>query len=323
MSAVLLEMQVLLIALVGIGGFLFGLLSILRRKQPAKRSPLVNALTALVLLAAAGGAFAFGLPVATWAALAGLGTLELLFWAIGSPGVGWVVLLLWGLGRNPRLQGTLVLLCAPAVALWWVHLLDQQTTPADADFSEIAAFLAVPPLQEAPEVKAYTDRGRPVPLFQIAVSESHLPDLLAGENRVLRDLDRRLIRTAPPDNLSNCHGWVFAAGHFWIPSTEVDSILEDNRYRVVPVPQPGDIAVFRSDKETPLHSAVVRAATDDGMVLLEGKWGILGRYVHAPADQIYSQHWTYYHTDRQGQHRLHGLGGETPLTPSEAAVQTD
>jgi hypothetical protein len=323
MSLLLLEMQVLLIALVGIGGFLFGLLGILGRKQPTKRRPLVNALAALALLAAAGGAFALGLSVYTWAALAGLGALAVLFWAVGSAGLGSVVLLFGRLGRDPRIQGTLVLLCAPAVALWWVHLLDQQAAAESPAFSEIAQFLIAPSLQEATEVKAYTDRGRPVPLFHVAESESPLPDLLSGENRVLHDLDRRLIRTAPPDNLSNCHGWVFAMGQFWIHSTEVDGILDDNGYRAVQVPEPGDIAVYRSEMGAPLHSALVRAAADDGMILLEGKWGILGRYVHAPADQIYSQHWTYYHTDRRGLHRLHGLGGETPVTPSEAAVQTD
>src|SRR5207253_2007163 len=149
-------------------GFLFGLLSIFERKQPNKRWPLVNAFAALALLAAAGGAFAFGLPVSTWAALAGLGALALLFGAVGSAALGWIVLLLWRLDRDRRVQGTLVLLCAPAVALWWVHLLDQQTAPDGPAFAEIAEFLIVPSLQEATEVKAYTDRGRPIPLFHVA-----------------------------------------------------------------------------------------------------------------------------------------------------------
>src|SRR5262249_39500725 len=154
------EMQVLLIALVGLGGLLFGLSSIVGRKHPSRRRPLFHALAALALLAAAGGAFTLGLPIYTWAALAGLGGLGILFWAAGSPVVSWMVLLLWRVGRSPRWQGCLVLFCAPAVALWWVHLLDQQTTPDTAGFAEIAEFLIPPNLREVTEVTVYTDRGR-------------------------------------------------------------------------------------------------------------------------------------------------------------------
>jgi hypothetical protein len=64
-------------------------------------------------------------------------------------------------------------------------------------------------------------------------------------------------------------------------------------------------------------------AADDDLVLVEGKWGPGGRFIHAPADQIYAQQWTYYHSDRPGGHRLQGLGGATPVAPAESAAVPD
>jgi hypothetical protein len=139
-------------------------------------------------------------------------------------------------------------------------------------------------------------------LFHVATPETPAQDILSGERHLLRDFTARVIRTGPPDIVTNCHGWLFAGGQFWIHGTEVNGILEDNGNGVT------------------LHSALVRAATDDGLVLLEGKWGIYGRFIHGPADQHYAQQWTYYHSNRNGGNRLQGLGGETPLTPQEETV---
>jgi hypothetical protein len=322
MSVVLLETHLLLIAIVGLGGSLFGLLGILGRSRPNHPWPAIHALLGLILLSGSGGTAAVGLPGSIWVPLAALGILALLFWAICSPRVARMVSALWRLGSNRRLQAAVVLLCSLAIALWWVRLLEVQASPELGDFSEIADSLTMPSLQPATEVQAYTDRGRPVPLFH-TTADGPPRDMLLRENRALHDFGRRLIRTAPPDAVSNCHGWVFAEGQFWLHGSEVDGILVDNGYRAVPVPQPGDIALFRNEQGVVQHSALVRAAAEDGLVLVEGKWGVLGRYIHAPADQIYSQRWTYYHSERHGGARLHGLGGETPPIPGEAAVAAD
>jgi hypothetical protein len=46
-------------------------------------------------------------------------------------------------------------------------------------------------------------------------------------------------------------------------------------------------------------------------MLVEGKWGHLGRYLHRPEDYPYNTSWTY-HRSRRGGHLLAGLAGTPP-----------
>src|SRR5262249_28326895 len=145
------------------------------------------------------------------------------------------------------------------------------------------------------------------------------PDLVTSEGNLIRNqrLLEHMLRTAPPDTSYNCHGWVFAAGKFWVKGQEVQAILDDNGYREVSTPRPNDVAVFRDDVGNILHTGLVRTASEDGLILIESKWGTLGRYIHMPQDQVYAASCSYYRSSRQS-HALHGLGGETP-TPAVPA----
>src|SRR5262249_3395836 len=139
------------------------------------------------------------------------------------------------------------------------------------------------------------------------------------EHRFLHggNLDFNVIRTAPADGNYNCHGWVFTAGRYWVRGVFVERILKDNGYTVAPRVRSGDLAVCRNDSGEVTHTALVHSVGNNGQVLVESKWGRLGRYIHTPDQHAYrGQTVTYLRTSR-GSHLLQGLG-ESPSTPTNA-----
>src|SRR5207248_4115602 len=90
--------------------------------------------------------------------------------------------------------------------------------------------------QSAPSerVKATTDRGTLVALHEVTAARDG-GDLNAAEERILRDgqLDGQVIHRGPPDDRSNCHGWVFTGGRFILPGAQVDLVLKENGYQEV------------------------------------------------------------------------------------------
>lgn len=113
-------------------------------------------------------------------------------------------------------------------------------------------------------------------------------------------LGLRLMRVNGPDPASNCHGWVFADGQFWISEEDVDRILLENGYQQVSSPRKGDVIIYRYVDGHPIHSGVVRVADDD-LILIESKWAHLGRFLHTPDDSAYGEgNFTYYRSARKG-----------------------
>src|SRR5947209_1770827 len=78
---------------------------------------------------------------------------------------------------------------------------------------------------------ARTDRGSPVGLRRPAEARS-AGDLEVTQDRLLRGQNLRdeLVRRSPPGDETNCHGWVFTGGRFWLPGEEVGAILAGNGY---------------------------------------------------------------------------------------------
>jgi hypothetical protein len=109
----------------------------------------------------------------------------------------------------------------------------------------------------------------------------------------------RAIRTSAPDSTSNCHGWVFTGGRFYVRPESVPIILEDNGYEFVTQPRSGDAVIYRNVAGRIIHSGIVRVCDDD-VILVESKWGALGRYLHSPADQVYATKWAFYRSPRSG-----------------------
>src|SRR5262249_26831322 len=134
---------------------------------------------------------------------------------------------------------------------------------------------------------------------------------------------RKRIQTAPADPAYNCHGWVFTGGRCWVRGGAVESILADNAYQVTTQPKEGDLAVFRSSAGEVTHTGLVRGNAA-GSVLIESKWGQMGRYVHTARDHPYrTDGLTYYHTPR-GTHLLLGSQEAPPrvataLSPTSPA----
>ena len=176
-------------------------------------------------------------------------------------------------------------------------------------------------LEEMPSTDLRTDRGQKIPLYypsaqtlaKLDPATKSRPDRLLG----FRDWT---IELAPPDPQTNCHGWLFASGKGLIDNPYVDQILADNGYHDVATPAPGDIIVYRSARDNSIvHTGLIKAATDDGIVLVESKWGYYGRFLHQPQHQAYSQKYQFLRSSRNG-HQLVGLRNlaSSPLPKSRA-----
>jgi hypothetical protein len=185
-----------------------------------------------------------------------------------------------------------------------------------ADF--MGELMAMPPVEPEHAVTTTTDYGSPIRLMK-AISPRAAEDLKPVEQRILTAMRRngRLIRHRPADDLSNCFGWVFADGRYWLDGDQVERILAENGYRVAPRPSAGDVAVYRDEDGEIGHAAVVRAVCDDGSVLVEGKWGWMGVFLHRADDSCYGQGCTYYRSARSG----HALAGLVPSTAPDYDFQ--
>jgi hypothetical protein len=148
-----------------------------------------------------------------------------------------------------------------------------------------------------------TDKGRPIAIYTIREPNRWVD---ASKRRLAVDFAGALVEMAPPDPAYSCHGWVFAAGRCHITGEEVPAILQDNGYFAVAIPQPGDVIVYRDPQGRVVHTGVVRFIDGFGLVLVESKWDLLGRYLHRPQDQPYSTIFEYYRSCRPG-HWLRGL----------------
>jgi len=176
---------------------------------------------------------------------------------------------------------------------------------------------ADPPSLELPleparvdRVAAVTDAGRDLEVFNYAFHEladaiDQVEWLRGQEESYLGNGSWKwqVIRVGDPNLTSNCHGWVFTGGRFAIRCADVDGILADNRYCQTSRAQPGDVIVYRDGQGRVLHSGVVRFVAGNGLVLVESKWGPLGRYLHPPECQPWGGRFAYYRSSRGG-HQL-------------------
>lgn len=188
----------------------------------------------------------------------------------------------------------------------------------DRGMAELESLTTPPATTDPADDRASTDRGTPVPIRQAAAPRPD-GDLRDFEERILRNSVVRdhLIRRQPADDRANCHGWVFTGGRYWLGGAAVDQVLDENGYRPVSDPQPGDLVVYRTGSSV-THTAVVRYVAAGNPVLVEGKWGCIGVFVHPVDKSLYGTEFTYYRSPRRG-HLLAGLGG--PLASAAGVVR--
>jgi hypothetical protein len=260
-------------------------------------------LTALTLAFGALGAAAAvsGLPRAAWLGPALLAAVCALLLLLGTH-LPWRICA-WALGklRGPRLAWLVLTAVGPVLVSLWACRLDTQAPPVETATAQLPARDAVPlvPTGAAP---VYTDAGRELLLYRPARAST--PDELKeaeAQTFAAWGLAERAIRTAPAGQDCNCHGWVFAGGSAWVCSEDVPTILHDNRYQHVSDPRPGDLIVYRQAGAV-VHSGVVLTVGPDGRVLVESKFGRVGRFIHEPEAARYGSY-TFYHSARPG-HRL-------------------
>jgi hypothetical protein len=299
------ELSLFSLCVFGGGGLVIALVGLLAGwLRPGTAGPgLAPALLVLIGIGVAststGGINSLGWPSLSLAALL------LLTCAIRSDRLGRALRTAWGLARRPRFQWMTLAVGCPAVAVVLAVLAGPARTARQ------------PPPRAMPSGSAVTDRG-----FNVFVSEAvggpgPVAILQMAEARALRatGLSGRVIQVAPADWTYNCHGWVLSDGRYLIPDESVELVLRDNGYQRVEQPRAGDLVVYRDERGSICHTAVVRAVGESGWVLLESKWAWMGRYLHQPDATPFGQQWTCYRSPRAG-HLLRAPG--SPPGPTSA-----
>lgn len=169
------------------------------------------------------------------------------------------------------------------------------------------------------KVKSATDRGSTIPL-RLPTAARDEGTLGAAEDRFLRGVEagNYLIRRGPATDNSNCHGWVFTGGRYLLSGEDVNVILKENGYEEVHEPHPGDLVVYRGEG-TVKHTAIIRYVTEGQSVMVEGKWGVLGTYLHPAERSIYGLDYAFYRSPRQG-HLLAGVPSSPAGEPRTTAA---
>ena len=174
------------------------------------------------------------------------------------------------------------------------RLHDQTTIDLDEIHSRTAT---APSILE----KGVTDYGTQIALHE-STSPRDLQQLSETEARSFANsgLKEMVIRFAPADDRSNCHGWVFTSGRYHLRGNDVAVILGENGYREKSRPQLGDLVIYRMADGSITHTGVVQYITDSEPVLVRSKWGNLGVFTH-PVDQSpYGAAFGYYRSPRSG-----------------------
>jgi hypothetical protein len=301
------------VVVLGFGGTLLGCAALLLGHWCRwGRAP---AAAALALAAAGTAAAAARLPQPFWLPPLALAAVCGLFLLARGPLPARLGRAALAVARRPALQWGLLLLASPVLMLAETR----RQAEGGAQLFEPPPGMMDPNyigLHEVEGAFAVTDAGT-----ELAVFAPNLPPEGAApvnEDGTLRGSRLKLgvLHVGPPTPDYNCHGWVFLGGRHWLCDEQVDQVLEDNGYCPVSDPRPGDVLVYRDGEGTAVHSGVVRTA-GDGLVLVESKWGSLGRYLHAPTDHIYGDvSRTYYRSPRRG----HLLTLHEPSPPAAAPL---
>jgi hypothetical protein len=237
---------------------------------------------------------------------------------LGSAWFGRQVAALIAVFRKPAARWGLVALSGLGVVLTSGFAFDRADEAAtEQDLKDLDLAVGRPPSKPTDRARATTDRGTNIvlkePLAYRPESELHEPEKKFLRNSPYRE---QIIRRGGPADSSNCHGWVFTGGKFLLSGEDVELILKENGYQETHEPRPGDVAIYRQGGGIS-HTALVRYVAEGQPALVEGKWGVLGVFLHPADKSCYGTEYTFYRSTRSG-HLLVGLGG----SPGPAGVQS-
>src|SRR5262249_35824550 len=137
------------------------------------------------------------------------------------------VFILRSLGR-PRFQAFSLFAVGLLMTFGWTWWLNRRDLPStDGPFSEEPTSTKASPPQPI-ALTAQTDRGSTIPLYRMASSKDELFTTEHLERLVKGPYHLKLLATRKAGAESNCHGWVFTDGRFWIRGKDLDHILSDN-----------------------------------------------------------------------------------------------
>ena len=192
-----------------------------------------------------------------------------------------------------------------AVSCWQYDA--QSNANNNEAYREFQRQFSQPPSVEDSTVQATTDIGTPLHLKK-AIEERTLTENVQAEQHYLSTMPQKeyVIRRQPATDASNCHGWVFTGGRNSLGKEDVERILSENLYAVTTTAQVHDLVIYRNAEQHISHTAIICAVLDEGVVLVEGKWGRLGVYIHDVHGSCYGDNFHYYHSPRAG-HIVHGL----------------
>ncbi len=277
------------VCVLGIGGpfaaLAFLWLEVRRRFREARA---LSGSLALVLVLGSTGSYFAGQTPEIWGPSAVLAsvcaTAFVLHFSIVRKAIRWFA--------SPTAVWGLLLVAAPASATLLAWGLNQ---PDDCPITPAPLLIE---REEIPQFHVVTDAGRRLPVYTLVLAESatEFEHAFIAE----RHFACRVIRTGDPDPSHNCHGWVFTQGRFALRPEDVEDILADNHYEKVAEPQPGDLIIYRNVEGQIEHTGLVRSVIAGEIVLIESKWGPLGRFLHAPEDQPYGTDYAYYRSARSG-----------------------
>lgn len=279
---------VLRIWCVGVGGSVLGLGCLLLEKYVGRHYGRGLAAVAGLFLCVWGALLSFtGHPVIEWVPVAALGGVSLVAWAAYSA----TFLRFTRRMTDPKVIWAILLIASPLYATY-VASDFRHATPPDEWFNVIAS------RDEIPGIRLVTDQGRQIKLYRFVLTEEadEAEQQWVEEGR----LECHIIRTGDVDPASNCHGWVFTGGRYAIHPDDVGDIVTDNGYQRVETPRKDDLILYRDDRGAILHTGVVLEVVNENLVLIESKWGPLGRYLHPPEFQPYGTNFGYYRSSRDG-----------------------
>ena len=308
------------LACAGLGAVVIGGLNLLLLAR-GRRGRLVRAtLTAVVAAAALATPSALGHPDLTPDTAVWLAALLGPFLLLGLPLTATAAIATVRTARRPVTRYTLLTISGLTVSLAAIVRCDRTDEELLAStMAELETVLGQSPTRPVEQVTLLTDRGTPIiPHTAIDPREA---DTARSEEYFLKATGHaeNVIRLGPADECCNCHGWVFTGGRYLLSGQNVELILRENGYEPVREPAPGDLAVYRGEVGI-LHTALVRYVSPGQPVIVEGKGGKKGVYLHAAEQSPYGTDITYYRSERDG-HRLRGVPADRlnpgrPTAPS-------